>query len=28
MPMLFDHLADRNVRSYTRDLFRPSQTPS
>ena len=27
MPMLFDHLKDRNVRSYTRELFVPSATP-
>ncbi len=26
-PMLFDHLEDRNVQSYTRDLFRPARSP-
>ena len=26
-PMLFDHLEDRSVRNYTRELFAPAKTP-
>ena len=26
-PMLFDHLEDRNVRNYTKELFAPAKTP-